>query len=235
MVSSPAMVPTASVRRARSSASANTWGLSAAGADHHQLLHAIDAEQELGSGALERNQRRFRIGRLGAGALIGAVTGALDEAELGDVARDRRLRGVEPLLVQTAPQQLLAVERARGRSARVGQIGRRRFHRGMKNDYTSIFVDRKAPFMYKYSFSDAIVLPRPRVVLPRPRMRRRSGRSAGADSRIAGATGYTGQELLRLLSRHPAGRARRGDVVGAGPAPRRGDCPAFTRPLWDGR
>src|ERR1044072_8743561 len=86
-------------------------GLTAAGADDHQLLDAIDAAQELGSGALERDQRRFRIGRFGAGTLIGAVAGALDQPELGDVARDRRLGGVESFLVQTAPQQLLAVER----------------------------------------------------------------------------------------------------------------------------
>ena len=43
--------------------------------------------------------------------LVGAVAGALDEAELLDVARDGRLRGVEALLMQAAPQLLLAVER----------------------------------------------------------------------------------------------------------------------------
>ena len=43
--------------------------------------------------------------------LVGAVAGALDQAELLDVARDRRLRRVEAALVQAPAQLLLAVQR----------------------------------------------------------------------------------------------------------------------------
>ena len=63
-----------------------------------------------GGGALERAERGFGIGRVGAGALIGAVSRALHQPEILDVARDRRLRRFEAALTQAAAQQLLAVE-----------------------------------------------------------------------------------------------------------------------------
>ena len=85
--------------------------LAAARADDDELLDALDAAQELGGRALERGERRLRVRRLGAGPLVGAVAGALDEAELLDVARNRRLRRVEAALAQAAAQLLLAVER----------------------------------------------------------------------------------------------------------------------------
>jgi N-acetyl-gamma-glutamyl-phosphate reductase len=47
---------------------------------------------------------------------------------------------------------------------------------------------------------------------------------------VAGATGYTGQELLRLLSRHPSVRLTVATSSGATPARK---LPALTR-LWDG-
>jgi N-acetyl-gamma-glutamyl-phosphate reductase len=48
---------------------------------------------------------------------------------------------------------------------------------------------------------------------------------------VAGATGYTGQELLRLLARHPAARISLATSSGSAASARR--LPALTR-LWDG-
>jgi N-acetyl-gamma-glutamyl-phosphate reductase len=59
-----------------------------------------------------------------------------------------------------------------------------------------------------------------------------SGAAAPARVAIAGATGYTGQELLRLLSRHPSATVTTATSSGAsGTAPRR--LPALAR-IWDG-
>ena len=114
---------------------------------------AVDAAQELGGRALERGERRLRVRRVGARALVGAVAGALDQAEIRDVARNRRLRGVEAALAQTAAQLLLAVERLA-----VDEFENQRLaaclHQlspGM-DDYTSIFVDSQPHAVYKYSF-----------------------------------------------------------------------------------
>ena len=93
--------------------------LAAAGADDDQLLHALDLLQELGGGALERRQRRLRVGAFRRRPLVGAVAGALDQAELGDVARDRRLRRLEAALAQAAAQLLLAVSASRSISSRM--------------------------------------------------------------------------------------------------------------------
>ena len=86
-------------------------GLAPAGPDDDELLDAIDAAQEFVGGALERGERRLGVRRLGARPLVGAVAGALDQAELRDVARDGRLRRLEAALMQPAAQQLLAVQR----------------------------------------------------------------------------------------------------------------------------
>src|SRR5258706_3452260 len=62
----------------------------------------------------------------------------------------------------------------------------------------------------------------------------RGGDSGGKKARVAvaGATGYTGQELLRLLGRHPAVTVTAAMSSGAaGTAPRR--LPALAR-IWDG-
>src|SRR5262245_47714435 len=85
--------------------------LAAPGADDDQLLHALDAAQERGGGALERAERRLRVRRLGARPLVGAVARALDQPELLDVARNRRLRRLEAALLQQTAQPLLALER----------------------------------------------------------------------------------------------------------------------------
>src|SRR5437868_15283866 len=57
-----------------------------------------------------------------------------------------------------------------------------------------------------------------------------AGRAA-ARVAVAGATGYTGQELLRLLARHPAVTLTAAMSSGAAGAPRR--LPALAR-VWDG-
>src|SRR5262249_21778394 len=75
-----------------------------------ELLHALDAAQEARRRALERGARQFRADRFEPGPLVGAVTGALDQAEICDVARDRGLRRVEPALTEAPPELLLAVE-----------------------------------------------------------------------------------------------------------------------------
>ena len=56
---------------------------------------------------------------------------------------------------------------------------------------------------------------------------------AGAVARVAvaGATGYTGQELIRLLARHPAVRVTLATSSGGASSGRR--LPALAR-LWDG-
>ena len=84
--------------------------LTAAGPDDHELLDALDVADEIRRGTLEGAQRRFRVGGVGAGALVCAIAGALHEAEVLDVARDRRLRRLEAALAEPAAQQLLAVE-----------------------------------------------------------------------------------------------------------------------------
>ena len=86
-------------------------GLSDAGADDDELLHVVDVAEELADGALERGERRFGTGGVEPRPLIGAVAGALHQPELLDVARDRRLGGVEAALVQAAPQLFLAAQR----------------------------------------------------------------------------------------------------------------------------
>src|SRR5438067_2673558 len=78
--------------------------LARTGSHDDELLHALDAAQELGRRALERGERRLGIARVRARPLICAVAGLLHEAELLDVARDRRLRGLEAALTQAAAQ-----------------------------------------------------------------------------------------------------------------------------------
>jgi hypothetical protein len=85
--------------------------LAAPGPDDDELLHAFDAVEEFGGRALERRERALGVERVGAGALIGAVAGALDEPEFLDVARNRRLGRFEAALVQAAAQPFLAVKR----------------------------------------------------------------------------------------------------------------------------
>src|SRR4029077_15845009 len=84
--------------------------LADAGPDDNQVLDVLDALEKLGGGALERDQRRGGADTGAPGPLVGAIARALDEAELLDVARNGRLRGVEAAALQTLAQLLLAVE-----------------------------------------------------------------------------------------------------------------------------
>src|SRR5262249_24619112 len=121
--------------------------LAASGADDDELLNAIDAADEVAGGALQQRQRGFRIRRFGAGPLVGAVAGALHQAELLDVARDRRLRRLEAVVMQAPAQQLLAVQRFAIDEIEDDGLAAR-FHVGVKNEYTSISVDRTCCSLY---------------------------------------------------------------------------------------
>ena len=58
----------------------------------------------------QRVHGRFWMARAHAGTLVGAVAGALHEAEILDVARDCGLRGLEAGAGQPAAQRFLAVQ-----------------------------------------------------------------------------------------------------------------------------
>src|SRR5262249_29368618 len=125
--------------------------LTDAGADDDELLHALDAAQELGGGALERGGGGLRIGRLDAGAPDGAGAGAVPGGRAPCGAGGGRLRRFEAALMQSAPQQLLAVQRLA-----VDQLEQQRlsasFHRRTWTlEYTSIFIDRICTGVYTYS------------------------------------------------------------------------------------
>ena len=157
--------------------------LPGSGANDDELLHAIDAPQEARRRALERVERELRTGHVDALPLIGAVAGALDEPELLDVARDRRLRGFAAALQQPSPHLLLAVERlaidqfqdqvltagfhrgrlgaARGRTPSIHKVCIRRT-RAMHR-FLLIAIE---PSVYKYPFR-CIQLPRQAVRSPR--------------------------------------------------------------------
>src|SRR6185503_113620 len=85
--------------------------LPGAGPDDDQLLDSIDRPEELGGSVLERTEGGFGICGVSARPLIGTVAGALDQAEVADVAGDGRLRRLEAVAVQQAPQLLLAMQR----------------------------------------------------------------------------------------------------------------------------
>ena len=178
-------------------------------------------------------QRRLRVGRVGARPLVGAVAGALDEAELLDVARNRRLRRVEAALMQPAAQLLLAVERLAVDEFENHGLAAC-FHRDPDDSGYTIVTDvmhrflliQSRPDVYKYSFR--CIQSTAAVAAAAPA----AGASAPPRVAVAGATGYAGQELLRLLARHPAVDAHGGDVVGRRPRRAR-RLPALAR-LWDG-
>src|SRR5438094_2034284 len=110
-----------------------------AGSNDDELLHPFDAAEEVGRGAFERGERGFRVRRVRAWPLVRAVARALDEAELLDVARDRRLRGVEAARAETPAKLLLAVERFAVDELEYGGLAAR-FHQVGTSDYTSILV-----------------------------------------------------------------------------------------------
>ena len=82
IVSSPAIVPTTSGSARAIERLGQRLRLAAAGADDDELLDALDVAQELGGGALERGERGLGVRRVGAGPLVGAVAGALHQAEI---------------------------------------------------------------------------------------------------------------------------------------------------------
>src|SRR5215471_4150702 len=85
--------------------------LTAAGPQHDELLHPFHAPQKRRGGPLERRARELGAGGFEAWPLICTVSRALDEAEVGDVARDCCLRGVEAALTEAPPELFLAVQR----------------------------------------------------------------------------------------------------------------------------
>src|SRR5262245_20268596 len=135
--------------------------LADAGPDDDELLHAVDALQIFLRRALERGERGFRVGGVRAGALVRAVAGALHEAELLDVARDRRLRRVEPALTEPPAHFLLAVQRLAVDELDDGGLAAR-FHGSKNQHYTSIFVESMRVVMYNYAFRCiGMVMPSP--------------------------------------------------------------------------
>ena len=111
IVSSPAMVPTVPASCARSSASASACACPRPVRSTTSCCTRSTWRRNSDDGPLEHRAGQLGARGVEARPLIRAVAGALDEPEVGDVARDRRLRGVESLLVQAAPHLLLAVER----------------------------------------------------------------------------------------------------------------------------
>src|SRR5207245_2326725 len=79
--------------------------------DYDEVAHANNAPEELRRGMFEGRARIGRADPVGAGPLIRAVAGALHQAEIFDVARNRRLRGAKAALMQTAAELLLGVQR----------------------------------------------------------------------------------------------------------------------------
>ena len=65
------------------------------GAQQHQLLHSIDATQLRRQRALKHRRRRMAVGLGPRRRLIRALGSTLDQPQLADVPRQRRLRDVE--------------------------------------------------------------------------------------------------------------------------------------------
>ena len=113
-VSSPAIEPATSGQRARSSAAAIACADPGSVRTHEQQAGLVDLDrqvgQELAQAVLARRlgldqARRERVGG-------GALAGDLDQAQFGDVARDRRLGRPEAALAEGGRQLLLGPDRA---------------------------------------------------------------------------------------------------------------------------
>jgi hypothetical protein len=111
IVSSPAIVPTTSVSRARSSASASACAWPRPVRTTTSCWTRSTLRRNSAAARSRAAERRLGAEEIGAGPLIGAVAGPLHQTEILDVARNRRLRRLEAALQQAAPQHLLAVER----------------------------------------------------------------------------------------------------------------------------
>src|SRR5580765_1162286 len=135
--------------------------LAAASAEHDELLDALDAPQKRRGGALERRPRHLGTRRLETWPLICTITSALDEAEIGDVARDGRLSRVESAMTEAPPELFLAVQRFliddfeddglascfhQGTDARIHDLRR------WSPEYSLISIDFTGLGLYNYSF-----------------------------------------------------------------------------------
>src|SRR5258705_8727661 len=86
--------------------------------------------------------------------------------------------------------------------------------------------------MYKYSFADQterMAIAAPLTQTGSSAERSAAGRATRTRVAVAGATGYAGQELVRLLARHPAVTLTAAMSSGATSAPRA--LPALAR-IW---
>jgi hypothetical protein len=83
--------------------------------EHHELAHAVDAREELREEGGERRARLVRLGAAVGGRVAHAVGGGdAGEAELVEVARQRRLGDVPAAGGQQAAKLLLAAHRVGG-------------------------------------------------------------------------------------------------------------------------
>ena len=73
-----------------------------------QLLHRFVPPEVVVDGGPEHDPGIDRRFLAGAGAAVRAVGRPLDEPEIPDVSRERRLGGLDPLAAQAFPQLLLA-------------------------------------------------------------------------------------------------------------------------------
>jgi hypothetical protein len=80
------------------------------GTDDDELIDPLDPAEKLDGRSLQRAQNCLGVRRVRARAPVRAVSGTLHEPQIRNVARDRRLRGVESTLTETPTQLLLAVE-----------------------------------------------------------------------------------------------------------------------------
>src|SRR5207249_11329474 len=110
------------------------------------------AAKESPGAALHRGEGGFRIRRFGAGALVRAVSRALHEPELLDVARNGGLRRLEAAVPQAATKLLLAVQRGAIDEFENGGLTARFHETGTPTNYTSIPIDPIRRRVYKYTF-----------------------------------------------------------------------------------
>ena len=179
-----------------------------AGAHDDELLHAGDAAGVLGHRALQRDAGARRHLRLGALLLVGAVRRPLHEAEVADVARQRRLRHVVAARLEPRAQLFLARESASLPISSRTTAWRRAFITIQSCELSYTLSERYAVYLC-FAMDTSSITER-----------------AAAPSRAGAATAVTGRhrrrERLRrpgaaALARRPSARARHGsDVVVAG-------------------
>lgn len=217
-------------------------GLSGAGAHDNQLGHALDGTDELTGATLEGTQGRGGRDAVGSRSLIGTITRALQQTECLDVSGNGGLRGAEATSAELASKRLLVVDRLsvdelqnRSLSAGFHDVARRSdivsIHESVSGSGTQthviFIVARKRDRVYLF-FAMHTVAPADGSPETEPDGRLTPGAARVA---VAGATGYAGQELLRILSRHPAVRLTLATSSSQASAARR--MPGLER-LWTG-